>query len=204
MNKEEVIDVIKNKLHFSDQSIIKINEFVKKLLLFNKKYNLISKNTEKDIWSRHILDSAQLINFIDTKKGGIVSDLGSGAGLPGLIIAIFNENNLFHVKLYEKSPIKRDFLTKVIKDLKINAEVLNNVYEKEIISNYIVCRAFKKIDKIIEISREIIKKPHKVIILKGKNAQKEINAVSLTENYSYRLENSITNNDSKIIVINAK
>ena len=204
MREEEVIKILKEDLNFSDSAIVKLKLFSESVIKANQKHNFISKNTESDIWERHILDSAQLINFIDTKKGGIVSDLGSGAGLPGLIIAIFNENNLFHVKLYEKSPIKRDFLTKVIKDLKINAEVLNNVYEKEIISNYIVCRAFKKIDKIIEISREIIKKPHKVIILKGKNAQKEINAVSLTENYSYRLENSITNNDSKIIVINAK
>ena len=58
---------------------------------------------------RHILDSAQLVKFIDFKSGSL-ADLGTGAGFPGVVIAIFNENKDFHVKLYEKSPVKRNFL----------------------------------------------------------------------------------------------
>ena len=204
MNKVEVIDIIRNKLFFSDLSIKKIEKYVHLLLTFNKSYNLISRTTEKDVWLRHILDSAQLVSFIDNKVKGSVSDLGSGAGLPGLIIAMFNDNNDFHVKLYEKSSVKRNFLSKTIKELELNAEILNNVYEDKIYSKYVVCRAFKKLNKILDISREIVEKPHKLIILKGKNAQAEINAVSLTADYSYKLEKSITDNDSKIIIINAK
>ena len=75
---------------------------------------------------------------------------------------------------------------------------------KKIDADIIVSRAFKKIDRIIDISREIQQKPHKIIILKGKNAQDEINKVSLGSNYSYKLEKSITDNDSKIIVIDVK
>ena len=82
--------------------------------------------------------------------------------------------------------------------------LLHYVYEKEILADIIVCRAFKKLEEIYEISREIVKKPHKMIVLKGKNAQTEINNVSLASNYSYKLEQSITNDDSKIIIVEAK
>ena len=71
------------------------------------------------------------------------------------------------------------------------------------ISQIPIKRAFKKLPEIIRISREIVRKPHKIIILKGKNAQAEINNVSLPNNYSYKMVNSITNADSKIILIEA-
>ena len=62
----------------------------------------------------------------------------------------------------------------------------------------------EKLPEIIKISREIVKKPHKLLILKGKDAQSEINNISLGSNYSYKLESSITDSDSKIIIIEAK
>ena len=83
-------------------------------------------------------------------------------------------------------------------------EIGENVYNDTISADLIVTRAFKKLDQIIKISREKCKKPHKIIILKGKNAQAEINNVSLAHNYSYKLENSITDVDSKIIVIKVR
>ena len=110
------------------------------------------------------------------------------------------------MKLYEKSPVKRAFLDKIKKKLDIRGmDIDSNVYEKEKIeADVIVCRAFKKLEEILKISREIIKKPHKLIILKGKNAQSEINNVSLGSNYSYRIEKSITDYDSKIIIVEVK
>ena len=76
--------------------------------------------------------------------------------------------------------------------------------KNKILADVVVCRAFKKLDEILKISREIVEKPHKLIVLKGKNAQMEINNVSLGSNYSYKLEESITEDDSKIIIVNAK
>ena len=105
MQDKEVINILRNQLKFSSKSIEKLQIFINALINANKKHNFISKNTETDIWHRHILDSAQLVKFIDFSKSSL-SDLGSGAGFPGLVIAIFNENKNFHVKLYEKSPIK--------------------------------------------------------------------------------------------------
>ena len=205
MSDKSVIKVLKSELEFSDSSIDKLKIFHDFLLDYNKKYNLISKSTENNIWLRHILDSAQILKFLDRKKVNNIADFGTGAGFPGLILAIQSKNNEFHVKLYEKSAVKRDFLDKIVNklDLKI-LEIKGDIYEGGISSNIIICIAFKKLQEIIDISREMIKKPHKIIILKGKNAQSEINNVSLGPNYSYKLENSITDQDSKIILVEAK
>ena len=206
MDELKVIEILKNELGFSDSSIKKLKKFHNYLLEYNKSYNLISKKTEKSIWIRHILDSAQIIKFIDGSKDQNIVDFGSGAGFPGLIIAFYNENKGFHVKLYEKSPVKRAFLINIKEKLDIkNIDIENDVYEKKkIVADVIVCRAFKKLSEILKISRETVKKNHKLIILKGKNAQSEINNVSLGSNYSYKLEKSITDHDSKIIIIDTK
>ena len=203
MQEHEVINILQNQLHFSSKTIPNIRIFVDVLLKANKKHNFISKSTESNIWERHILDSAQLVKFIDFSKGSL-SDLGSGAGFPGLILAIFNNNKDFHVKLYEKSPVKRAFLEDVCNKLSINAQIRGNIYEDTIDSDYIVTRAFKKLDAIIQVSREIAKKSHKLIILKGQNAQSDLKKAFIKEKYDYKLENSITNKDSKIIIVDFK
>ena len=205
MNDIKVVEILKKKLGFSEFSINKLIIFHDYLLEYNKSYNLISKKTEKMIWFRHILDSAQLLSFIDYSKTNNIVDLGSGAGFPGLIIALNDEKGRFHVKLYEKSPVKRIFLKTIKEKLDIkNIDIEENIYENKILADVVVCRAFKKLDEILKISREIVEKPHKLIVLKGKNAQMEINNVSLGSNYSYKLEESITEDDSKIIIVNAK
>ena len=200
MQQLEVINILKKKLNFSDYSIEKLKKFVKLVLKENKNYNLIAKSTENQIWFRHVLDSAQLVKYINFNLKSL-ADLGSGAGFPGLIVEIFNKNKAFHVKLYEKSPVKRRFLKKVIKELGLNAEVLGNIKDEVLISDIIICRAFKKLDQVIQVSREIAKKPHKLMILKGQNAQKEIKNSSKTKKYPYKLEVSMTNKDSKIILM---
>jgi 16S rRNA (guanine527-N7)-methyltransferase len=203
MQDNEVISILQNQLNYSTKNISDINIFIDELLKANKKHNFISKSTENVIWHRHILDSAQLVKFIDFSKGSL-SDLGSGAGFPGLILALFNKNRDFHVKLYEKSPVKRAFLEEISKKLSVKVKILSNVYEDFIDSDYIVCRAFKKLEAIIQVSREISKNSHKLIILKGQNAQKDLKKAFKREKYDYKLENSITNKDSRIIIIDFK
>ena len=205
MNEFKVIEILKNELGFSDTSIRKLREFHHYILDYNKSYNLISKNTENNVWMRHILDSAQIIRFIDESNEHKIADFGSGGGFPGLIIAFHSENVRFHVKLYDKSPVKRAFLSNIKEKLDIkNIDIENDVYGKKISADLIVCRAFKKLEEILKISREIVKKPHKLIILKGKSAQSEINNVSLGSNYSYKIEKSITDDNSKIIIVDVK
>ena len=203
MQDYEVINILHNQLKFRTKTISDIKIFVDELLKANKKHNLISKSTENTIWHRHILDSAQLVKFIDFSKGSL-SDLGSGAGFPGMILALFNENKDFHVKLYEKSPVKRSFLEHISKKLLIKVEIIGNVYEGSINTDYIVSRAFKKLEAIIQVSREIAKKSHKLIVLKGRNAQEDLKKAFIKEKYDYKLENSITNEESKIIIVDFK
>ncbi len=200
MQQLEVINILKKDLNFSDGSIEKLKKFTELVLKENKNHNLIAKSTENQIWKRHILDSAQLVKFIDFKLKSL-ADLGSGAGFPGLIVEIFNKNKDFHVKLYEKSPVKRKFLISAIRELNLNAEVLGDIKDEVLDSDIIVCRAFKKLARVIQVSREIAKKPHKLMILKGQNAHEEIKNSFKTKKYPYKLERSMTNKDSKIILM---
>ena len=203
MQDKEVIKTLQNQLNYSAKNISDIKIFINELLKANKKHNFISKSTENVIWHRHILDSAQLVKFIDFSKSSL-SDLGSGAGFPGLILALFNKNKHFHVKLYEKSPVKRAFLRNICDKLSLKVEILGNVYANSIDSDYIISRAFKKLNAVIQVSREIAKNSHKLIILKGQNAQEDLKKAFNKEKYDYKLENSITNKGSKIIIVDFK
>ena len=203
MQDKEVIRILQNQFNYTAKNISDIKIFIDELLKANKRHNFISKSTENLIWQRHILDSAQLVKFIDFSKSSL-SDLGSGAGFPGLILALFNKNDDFHVKLFEKSPVKRAFLRNISDRLSLKIEILGNVYDCSINTYYIVSRAFKKLDAIIQVSREIAKKPHKLIVLKGQNAQKDLKKAFKNKKYDYKLENSITNEQSKIIIVDFK
>ncbi len=205
MTEKEVHSILLNKLKFSQDALYKLDVFCKEVIQYNQKFNLISKSTEENIWDRHVLDSAQLVKFIDFKDGFSLSDMGTGAGFPGIVLAIFNRNTKFHVKLYEKSRVKIKFLLSLCQKLNINADIFDNDYSSHnISSNYIVSRAFKKLEEHIRISREIVKVNHKLIILKGRNAEEEIKNLNKNLNYSYSLEKSITSPDSKIIILEIK
>lgn len=198
--------VLAKNLNFNDKKLELIELFVQEVLSYNQKYNLISRNSEKDIWNRHVLDSAQLVKHIDHKNFNSLSDLGTGAGFPGIILSIFYSDILtFHVKLYEKSKVKINFIRSVIEKLDLkNTSIYENDYQSHILnSDYIVCRAFKKLPEILRISRETAKKPHKLIVMLGKSAQEELNKASKDSINKYKLVTSITSSDSKILLLDA-
>ena len=199
IQKDKIINILKNKLRFSEISIKKLNIFVDSLVEFNLKYNLISKSTIPAIWHRHILDSAQIIPLIDFKSKGVLADFGTGGGFPGLVLSIFNKNPDFHVKLFDKSPVKTMFLKDQIKKLGLNAEVFGNLNNfKEINANYVTARAFRKFNEILQFSREKVIKPYKLIVYIGKNSQDQLNNISNSVKFKYKLVNSETDTDSKI------
>ena len=204
MVNKDVIETLELNLTFTKEDTEKLHIFHDELLVYNKKYNLISKSTELDIWNRHIFDSAQLVNYINFKENKSISDIGTGAGFPGIVLAIFNKNKSFHVKLYEKSNVKCDFLDIIRKKIDVDYDIFGD-YKNEIIdSEYVVSRAFKKLEETLRISREIIKVNHKLIILKGRNALNEINKLKPNLNFIYRAESSMTDPDSKILIIEIK
>ena len=203
--KSELV-LVKN-LNFNHKQLKLIELFVQEVLNYNQKYNLISRNSEKDIWNRHVLDSAQLVKYIDHINFNSLSDLGTGAGFPGIILSIFYSDILtFHVKLFEKSQVKVNFIKDVIKKLELKRiDIYDNDYQSHILNtDYIVCRAFKKLPEILRISRETAKRPHKLIVMMGKSAQEEINKASKGLIYKYKLVNSITSSDSKILLVDVK
>jgi len=202
MTETEVKSILFKKLNFTQDAIYKLDCFAREVTEYNQKFNLIAKSTVSSIWDRHILDSAQLVKFIDFKNGQTLSDLGTGAGFPGIVLAIFNRNPKFHVKLYDKSRVKIKFLSALCEKLNIKTEIYDNDYRSHLISSdYVISRAFKKLEEHIRISREIIKGSHKLIILKGKSAEEEIKKLNINFNCSYTLEKSITSSDSKIVII---
>ncbi len=198
--------ILTKDLNFNEKKLELTELFVEEVLNYNQKYNLISKESEKEIWNRHVLDSAQLVNHIDHKNFNSLADLGTGAGFPGIILSIFYSDILtFHVKLYEKSKVKIKFLKDIIKKLGLkHVYIYDNDYQSHILdTDYIVCRAFKKLPEILRISRETAKKPHKLIVMLGKSAQDKLNKASKGMIYKYKLVTSITNSDSKILLVDA-
>ena len=126
--------ILAKNLNFNHEKLQKIELFVNEVLNYNKKYNLISKNSEKDIWHRHVLDSAKLIKHIDSKKFNSLYDIGTGAGFPGIMLSIFYSDILtFHVKLYEKSKVKVDFIKSILQKLKLKKTyIYDNDYQSVI------------------------------------------------------------------------
>ena len=198
--------VLAKNLNFNDKKLELIELFVQEVLNYNQKHNLISQSSEKDIWNRHVLDSAQLVKHIDHKNFNSLADLGTGGGFPGIILSIFYSDILtFHVKLYEKSKVKINFIKAVIAKLGLNnIDVYDNDYQSHILdTDYIVCRAFKRLPEILRISRETARRPHKLIVMMGKSAQDELNKASKGMIYKYKLVPSITESDSKILLVDA-
>ena len=179
-----------------------LNRFVKEAYNYNKTHNLFVRDSEEAIYNKDIKDCWPALEHI--KKNESVLDIGTGAGFPGIVLAIFNKNPKFHVKLYEKSNIKCDFLETIKNKLNLGFHILGRYQDEQIETEYVVSRAFKQLDEILRISREIIRVNHKLIVLKGKNAENEINKLQQPLEFIYKLEKSITDINSRILIVEVK
>ncbi len=191
-------------LQVSRETIKSLNVYETLLLENNRKLNLISKSTENIIKTRHILDSAQVIDFID-KNSKICADLGTGSGFPGIVLSIlFRERKSpIRVDLYEKSPKKCQFLSKVVKKLDLNVLVLekNILEQKNLKVDTIVARAFKPIQSIFKIVTENFKKFENLILFSGKNGKQTLLDASKVWEFEYKERKSVTSDDSLILNI---
>ena len=172
----------------------------------NKKINIISQKTsEKNIIiDRHIIDCAQIIDFIDLNSDTI-SDLGTGGGMPGLIIAIFLKNIKSNMKinLYEKSYHKSVFLKEVSKKLKLNTEIIQkDIFTvKNIETGTIMSRAFKPMPVILNLVNENFKKYKNIIFFMGNTGRNILNDALKEWDLDYEEKKSLTNKDSFILNI---
>ena len=172
----------------------------------NREINIISKKTsEKEaIRHRHIIDSAQIIDFIDLNSN-TTSDLGSGGGMPGLIVAILMKKlkNSMKIKLYEKSYHKCVFLREVSKKLRLNTEIIQkDIFEvKNIETGTIMSRAFKPMPVILDLVHKNFKKYKNLVLFMGESGRKILNDSLKNWNLDYEEKKSLTNENSFLLSI---
>ena len=185
------------------------NEFESLLSMIqqkNKEINIISKKTseKQEIRQRHILDSAQIIDFVDLNSN-TTSDLGTGGGMPGLIVAIVMKNlkNNMKVNLFEKSYHKCVFLREVSKKLKLNTKIIQqDIFKiKNIETGTIMSRAFKPMPVILNLVNENFKKYKNIIFFMGSSGRKVLNETLKEWDLDYDEKKSLTNNESFILNI---
>ena len=172
----------------------------------NKEINLISRGIfEKDgIRERHIIDSAQIIDFVDLNSN-TTSDLGTGGGMPGLIVAIVMKKlkNNMKINLYEKSYHKCAFLKEVSKKLNLNTDVIQkDVFTvKNIETGTIMSRAFKPMPVILDLVNQNFKKYKNIILFMGSTGRKILNDTLKEWDLDYEEKKSLTSDESFILNI---
>ena len=206
MDRSAQIDTFCRLSRVSRETISSLIMYENILIKANKSLNLIGKSTINQIWIRHFLDSYQVIDFIEENDKSL-TDIGSGAGFPGIIIGIVAKYRKIplKVKLIEKSSKKVKFLNETIKELKLNIEVVHqNVIEKEIkmIDDVYTTRAFKPLEVILQLIHKKAKNWKKIIIFLGKNGKNQLLQASKVWDIEYKQRVSITSNDSSVIEIN--
>ena len=189
------------------ETLIEFDLFISMLQEENEKINIISKETAKNsvIRERHIIDSAQIIEFVDLNSN-IITDIGSGGGMPGIIISIMikNQKNSAKVHLYEKSHHKSSFLRKVSRDLKLNTEVIQeNIFKAENLdSGTIMARAFKPLPIILDLVYKNFSSYKNLIVFMGKNGEKVLEETLM--NWDFDFEKKKKYYERKFIFIKYK
>ena len=194
--------VLKNVSH---ETLNELDDYSNAIILKNKSINLISKSTEKSIKHRHIEDSAQTIDFIDKNDINICTDLGAGAGLPGIVLSILMKPKkpLFKVIFYEKSYHKSLFLQEMTDKFNLTTEIhRKNIFnEKELITDVIISRAFKPLPVIFQIAKKNFKSFKYIILFLGKSGKIILDDALKFWNFDYEKKKSSTSSQSTIVKI---
>ncbi len=193
-----------SRLNVSRETFLDFESYISMILEKNKKINIISnKNNKKnDIIERHIIDSAQIIDIVNFNCN-TTTDLGSGGGMPGIIIAIMLKNlkKDIKVKLYEKSYHKSHFLKEVSKKLNLKTEVIQkNIFEeKKLNTGTIMSRAFKPMPVVLDLVNKNFSNFSNVIFFMGKSGKKIFENTLNDWELEYSEKKSLTSDDSFLI-----
>ena len=194
-----------SQIFVSRETFEKLSVFHNTLLKWQNSINLISGSTINNIWERHILDSAQLFKFVRDIDGNIL-DFGSGAGFPGLVLAIMGKKN---VHLVESDHKKCVFLKEISMLTEIDITIHNCRIENLRFRNVdlVTCRALAPLNKLIQYVETYIRKSSKhnhlfpkLLFLKGKSYKSELS--QLNKKIHFKEFPSITDKDSKILYVN--
>ena len=195
-----------NGLNVSRETFLDFENYISLVLEKNQKINIISKKTasKNAIIDRHIIDSAQIIDFVNLNCNTTV-DLGSGGGMPGIIIAIMLKNmkNRMNVHLYEKSHNKSHFLKEVSKKLNLNTKVFKkNIFDiKKLKTGTIMSRAFKPMPIVLDLVYENFSDFRNLIFFMGKNGKKIFEETKKNWELEYEEKKSLTSDSSFILNI---
>ena len=191
-------------LNVSRETFPDLEKFRQIIIEKNKNINLISEQSERISKERHIIDSAQIIDLIDLNMP-ICTDIGSGSGLPGIVLAIIMKHKKSDMKfvLYEKSFHKSNFLKEITNKFNLNVEVLQKdiFEEKNLQSDIIVARAFKPLPVIINLIHNNFKSFKEIILFLGKSGKEILGKVLNEWKFEFEEKKSITSADSIIIKI---
>ena len=192
-------------LNVSRETLIELDSYEKEIISKNRDINLISKSTEKLIKIRHIKDSAQTIDFINKKDIQVCTDLGSGAGLPSIVLGILMKSKKigFRLIFYEKSYHKSNFLKEMVKKFKLEAEIYQKSIfeEKNLVTDVIICRAFKPLPVIFEIATKNFKNFKYIVMYLGKSGKKILKDVSTKWKFDIEEMKSLTSDESSVVRI---
>ncbi|MDA9153008.1 class I SAM-dependent methyltransferase [Candidatus Pelagibacter sp.] len=195
-----------NDLNVSRETFLDFENYISMIIEKNKKINIISQNTssKKAIIDRHIIDSAQIIDFVDFNYN-TTTDLGSGGGMPGIVVAIMLKNmkKSMNVHLYEKSYHKSRFLEEVSEKLNLNTKIFQkNIFEiKNLETGTIMSRAFKPMPVILDLVYENFSKYKNLICFMGKSGKKIFENSKNDWDLEYIEKKSLTNEDSFLLNI---
>ena len=196
MNKNSVI----KKYNLSRNQIDLIENYILKLTKSNLTHNLVGPSTIDVVWDRHINDSLQLSDFI-LKKNASIIDLGTGAGLPGVILHIFGFKNIL---LIDSKMKKINFIKEFAAEQSLEIKTICTRVEK--IKNqkfeFIICRAFAPLVKLLDYSRFFTKKNTSLLFLKGRSVKKEIEDAKKYFSLDYNLYQSKSDGDGFVLQIN--
>jgi len=193
-------------LNVSRETFLDFENYISMIIEKNEKINIISQKTssKKTIIERHIIDSAQIIDFVDFNSNTTI-DLGSGGGFPGIVVAIILKNmkSNMYVHLYEKSYHKSHFLKEVSKKLNLNTKVFQeNIFEiKNLETGTIMSRAFKPMPVVLDLVYENFLKYKNLIFFMGTSGKKIFEESKNDWDLEYIERKSLTNEDSFLLNI---
>ena len=196
MNKTEIVSYF----NLNNMEIEKIEFFINSIINHNQHTNLVGKSTIENIWDRHVLDCLQLTKYINNKKLKIL-DLGTGAGLPGVLLSIIGYKNVLMIDSIKK---KTDFVKKIVKELSLSAKIQNKRIEKPPTSqqDIILSRALAPLIKLLTYARMHSNKNTTSLFLKGRNVNNEIDKAMKEYFFDFEKIESISSGDGFILQIN--
>ena len=196
MNKVQAV----SKLNLNKMQVEKIELFINSIIKHNKHTNLIGKSTIENIWDRHVLDCLQLTKHINNKKLKIL-DLGTGAGLPGVLLSIVGYKKVFMIDSVKK---KTEFIKKTIKELSLSAKIQNNRIERAPPSQHdvVVSRALAPLTKLLTYARMFSNNKTTSFFLKGRNVNSEIDIAMKEFFFDFKKIKSLSSGDGCILQIN--